>query len=60
MAERTKLYEEAQVVFKSEAPWNTLDHSLAVVPMSKKVTGFVQCPLGDLRLRRRGYRRVTT
>src|SRR5690606_18986863 len=26
-AERTKLYEEAQVVFKREAPWATLDHS---------------------------------
>ena len=24
-----------------------LDHSLAVVPMSKKVSGFVQSPLGD-------------
>ena len=47
VAERTKLYEEAQVIFKREAPWNTLDHSLAVVPMSKKVSGFVQSPLGD-------------
>jgi len=46
-AERTKLYEEAQVVFKREAPWATLDHSLAVVPMRKEVTGFVQSPLGD-------------
>jgi dipeptide transport system substrate-binding protein len=46
-AERTKLYEQAQVVFKREAPWATLDHSLSVVPASKKVTGFVQSPLGD-------------
>jgi dipeptide transport system substrate-binding protein len=46
-AERAKLYEEAQVVFKREMPWVTLDHSLSVVPMSKKVTGFVQSPLGD-------------
>jgi dipeptide transport system substrate-binding protein len=46
-AERTKLYEQAQVVFKREAPWATLDHSLAVVPMRKEVTGFVQSPLGD-------------
>ncbi len=45
-AERTKLYEEAQVVFKREAPWNTLDHSLVFVPVSKKVSGFVQDPLG--------------
>ena len=46
-AERTKLYEEAQVVFKREAPWATLDHSLAIVPMRKNVEGFVQSPLGD-------------
>lgn len=46
-AERTKLYEQAQVVFKREAPWATLDHSLSVVPMRKEVTGFVQSPLGD-------------
>ncbi|WP_159588788.1 ABC transporter substrate-binding protein [Chelativorans xinjiangense] len=46
-AERTKLYEEAQVVFKREAPWATLDHSLSVVPMRKEVEGFVQSPLGD-------------
>ena len=39
-AERTKLYEEAQVVFKREAPWATLDHSLVVMPMSKKVSGY--------------------
>ena len=46
IAERTKLYEEAQVIFKKEAPWNTLDHSLVVVPMSKKVSGFKMDPLG--------------
>ncbi|MBB3945238.1 dipeptide transport system substrate-binding protein [Rhizobium skierniewicense] len=46
-AERTKLYEEAQVVFKKQAPWATIDHSLSVVPMRKEVTGFVQSPLGD-------------
>jgi dipeptide transport system substrate-binding protein len=45
-AERTKLYEQAQVVFKREAPWATIDHSLVVMPMSKKVIGYVQDPLG--------------
>jgi dipeptide transport system substrate-binding protein len=45
-AERTKLYEEAQVIFKREAPWATIDHSLVVMPMSKKVSGYVQDPLG--------------
>jgi len=47
--ERTKLYEEAQVIFKKEAPWNTIDHSLAIVPMRKGVEGFVQSPLGDFK-----------
>lgn len=46
-AERTKLYEEAQLVFKREAPWATLNHSISIVPMRKEVTGFVQSPLGD-------------
>ncbi|PTM97764.1 ABC transporter substrate-binding protein [Mycoplana dimorpha] len=46
VAERTKYYEEAQVIFKREAPWNTLDHSLVVMPMSKKVSGFMMDPLG--------------
>lgn len=46
VAERTKYYEEAQVIFKKEAPWNTLDHSLVAVPMSKKVSGFMMDPLG--------------
>jgi dipeptide transport system substrate-binding protein len=45
-AARTKLYEEAQVVFKREAPWVTLDHSVVVMPMSKKVSGYVMSPLG--------------
>ena len=45
-AERTKLYEEAQVVFKREAPWVTIDHSIGFVPVSKKVTGFHMDPLG--------------
>ena len=45
-AARTKLYQEAQAVFKREAPWATLDHSLVIMPMSKKVSGFVQDPLG--------------
>jgi dipeptide transport system substrate-binding protein len=48
-AERTKLYEQAQVVFKKAAPWATLDHSLSIVPMRKNVEGFVQSPLGDFR-----------
>ena len=45
-AERTKLYEQAQVIFKDQAPWATLAHSTVVMPMSKKVTGYVMSPLG--------------
>ena len=47
--ERVKLYEEAQVIFKEQAPWNTIAHSTVFVPMSAKVTGFKQSPLGDYR-----------
>ncbi len=46
MAERTKLYEEAQVVFKEQAPWATIAHSTVFMPVAKNVTGFVQDPLG--------------
>ncbi len=46
-AERTKLYEEAQVIFKDQAPWDTIAHSTQFVPMRKDVTGFVMSPLGD-------------
>lgn len=45
-AERAKLYEQAQVIFKEQAPWATLAHSTVVVPMSKKVSGYVMDPLG--------------
>jgi len=43
---RAELYEKAQVVFKEQAPWLTIDHSTVVMPMSKKVEGYVQDPLG--------------
>jgi dipeptide transport system substrate-binding protein len=45
-AERTALYEEAQVVFKREAPWLTVAHSVVFMPMSTKVTGYVMDPKG--------------
>ena len=43
---RTELYIQAQKIFKEQAPWATIAHSLATVPMSSKVSGFVQDPLG--------------
>ena len=47
VAERTKLYEQAQVIFKDQAPWFTIAHSTQYVPMRKNVTGFAMSPLGD-------------
>ncbi|MFV0383146.1 ABC transporter substrate-binding protein [Paracoccus sp. (in: a-proteobacteria)] len=46
-AERTSLYEQAQVIFKEQAPWFTIAHSTQYVPMSNKVSGFVMSPLGN-------------
>jgi len=45
-AERTTLYEQAQVIFKQQAPWLTIDHSTVFMPMTKKVSGYVMNPLG--------------
>jgi dipeptide transport system substrate-binding protein len=45
-AERTKLYEEAQVIFKEQAPWATIAHSVRFQPVRKEVTGFKIDPLG--------------
>jgi dipeptide transport system substrate-binding protein len=46
LAERAKLYEQAQVVFKREAPAFTLDHSQVYAVTNKKVVGYVMDPLG--------------
>ena len=48
-AERTKLYEQAQVVFKEQDPWATLAHSVVFMPMSKKVMNYKMDPLGSHR-----------
>lgn len=45
-AERTKLYEQAQVIFKQQAPWATIAHSVVYKPVRKEVTGFKIDPLG--------------
>jgi len=39
-ADRAKLYEQAQVVFKEEAPWITLAHSIRFDPLRKEVKGY--------------------
>jgi dipeptide transport system substrate-binding protein len=46
VGERTSLYEEAQIVFKDQAPWATIAHSVVYMPMSKKVTGYKINPFG--------------
>ncbi|MBF0230652.1 MAG: ABC transporter substrate-binding protein [Desulfamplus sp.] len=45
-AERTKLYQEAQVVFKEQAPWVTIAHSVVFEPMNTKVVDFKIDPFG--------------
>ena len=39
-ADRAKLYEQAQVIFKEEAPWITLAHSIRFDPIRKEVKGY--------------------
>ncbi|WP_035055661.1 ABC transporter substrate-binding protein [Andreprevotia chitinilytica] len=45
-AERTKLYEKAQVIFKKEVPFTPIAHSTWYQPMSKDVQGFKISPFG--------------
>ncbi|MEW5424181.1 ABC transporter substrate-binding protein [Amorphus sp. 3PC139-8] len=44
--ERTKLYEQAQVVFKEQAPWATIAHSVVNEAMSDKVENYKIDPFG--------------
>jgi len=45
-ADRTKLYEEMQVISKEEAPIVTIAHSTVFEPVSKKVSDYKVSPLG--------------
>jgi len=47
VAERTRLYEQAQVIFKEEAPWVTIAHSVVYVPVSKQVVDYKIDPFGS-------------
>ncbi len=42
--ERTKLYEQAQVVFKEQAPWFTIAHAVQTKPVRKEVIDFKLSP----------------
>ena len=44
VAERTKLYEQAQVIFKEQAPWFTIAHAVQLKPVRKEVVGFKLSP----------------
>ena len=46
VAERTKLYEQAQVIFKQQAPWFTIAHAVQLKPMTKNVIDFKLSPFG--------------
>jgi dipeptide transport system substrate-binding protein len=45
-AERTKLYQQAQVIFKEQAPWATIAHSMVFQPVRKEVVDFRIGPFG--------------
>jgi len=46
VAERTRLYKEAQVIFKEEAPWITVAHSIVFEPVRKEVVDYRIDPFG--------------
>ncbi|MCK0196248.1 ABC transporter substrate-binding protein [Ancylobacter sp. 6x-1] len=46
LAERTKLYEQAQVIVKEDAPWFTIAHSVVYEPIRKEVVDYKVSPFG--------------
>ena len=46
VAERTRLYEQAQIVFKQEAPWATIAHSVVFEPIRQEVLNYKIDPFG--------------
>jgi dipeptide transport system substrate-binding protein len=45
-AERTKLYQQAQVIIKEQAPWFTIAHAVQLKPVRKEVVDFKLSPFG--------------
>lgn len=43
---RTSLYQEAQTIFKKDAPWVTLAHAKGFRAMDKRVSGYKMSPFG--------------
>jgi len=46
--ERTKLYEQAQVIMHEEAPFDLIAHSVVFLPMRKDVVNFKMSPFGRI------------
>ena len=46
VAQRTDLYEQAQVMFKEEAPWVTIAHSIVFMPVRPEVVDYKIDPFG--------------
>jgi dipeptide transport system substrate-binding protein len=46
VSKRTSLYEKAQALFKEQAPWVPIAHSIVFRAMSKKISGYKMDPLG--------------
>jgi dipeptide transport system substrate-binding protein len=44
--ERAELYRQAQLIFKEQAPWATIAHSLVFKPVRREVEGFAVHPFG--------------
>lgn len=44
--ERAKIYEQAQVLLKEQAPWINVAHSINFAPVSKRVKEYKQSPFG--------------
>lgn len=49
LQQRTRLYEQAQVIFKQQVPYTPVAHSIVSLPESKRVKGLVFSPLGSHR-----------
>ena len=46
VTERTKLYSDAQVIFKEQAPWMTIAHAVQLKPVRKEVIDYKLSPFG--------------
>lgn len=44
--ERSKRYERAQIVFKKQAPWFPIAHTIQLKPVHKEVIDFKLSPFG--------------